>query len=152
MRDSSLFGCRAPSLCIYSDWGEWSHREGSIPCRAWVCGWSVPPGEIHFYSWWISKHRLELIGMVMRHVLVPMGLELWTWIALSSLTLQEVMDLGWLVHDFSTHRLIAGLGIPTLAVWQRRLTMSSLMVTGGWSTTAGSTRVLSSSKLTRGLL
>ena len=37
---------------------------------------------------------------------------------------------GWLVHGFSTHRLITGLGIPTLAVWQRRLTMSSLMVAG----------------------
>ena len=39
--------------------------------------------------------------------------------------------LGWLVHGFSDHRLIAGLGIPTLAVWQRRLTMSSLKVAGG---------------------
>ena len=34
------------------------------------------PGEIHFQSWGISMHRLELIGMFMRHVLVPMGLEL----------------------------------------------------------------------------
>ena len=75
-------------------------------------------------------HRLELIGMVMRHVLVSMGLELRTRIALSFLTLQEVMDLGWLVHGFSTHRLIAGFGIPTLVVWQRRLTMCSLMVAG----------------------
>ena len=32
---------------------------------------------------------------------------------------------------FRTHKLIAGLGIPMLAVWQRRLTMSSLMVAGG---------------------
>ena len=62
---------------------------------------------------------------------VPMGLKLCTRIALSSLTLQEVMDSGWLDHGFSAHRLIAGLGIPTLAVWQRGLTMYSLMVTGG---------------------
>ena len=39
--------------------------------------------------------------------------------------------LGWLVHSLSTHRLMAGLGIPTLVVWKRRLTMCSLMVTGG---------------------
>ena len=51
-------------------------------------------------------HQLELRGMVMTHVLVPMGLELLTRIALSSLTLQDVMDLGWLVHGFSAHRLI----------------------------------------------
>ena len=76
-------------------------------------------------------HRLELIGMVMRQVLVPMGLELCTRIALSFLTLQEVMDLVWLVHGSSAHRLIAGLGIPTLVVWQRRLTICSLMVAGG---------------------
>ena len=38
--------------------------------------------------------------------------------------------LGWLVHDFCGHRLIAGLGISMLVVWQRRLTMCSLMVTG----------------------
>ena len=86
------------------------------------------PGEILFSSWGISMHRLELIGMVMRHVLVPMGLEL---NQNSSLTLQEVMDLGWLVHGFSAHRLIAGLGIPTLVVWQRRLTMCLLVVAGG---------------------
>ena len=42
-----------------------------------------------------------------------------------------VMDLRWLVHGFSTHRLIAGLGIPTLVIWQRRVTMCSLMVAGG---------------------
>ena len=77
------------------------------------------PGEILFKSWGISMHRLELVGMVMRHVLVPMGLELCTRIALSSLTLQEVMDLGWLVHGSSTHRLIAGLAIPMLVVWER---------------------------------
>ena len=35
------------------------------------------------------------------------------------------MDLGWLVHGFTTHRLITGPGIPTLAVWQRRLTTCS---------------------------
>ena len=35
------------------------------------------------------------------------------------------------------HKLIAGLGIPTLAVWQRRLTMCSLIVAGGCSRTAG---------------
>ena len=34
------------------------------------------PGEILFSSWGISMHRLELMGIVMRHVLVPMGLEL----------------------------------------------------------------------------
>ena len=34
------------------------------------------PGEIHFSSWGISMHRLELKGMVMRRVLVPMGQEL----------------------------------------------------------------------------
>ena len=39
--------------------------------------------------------------------------------------------LGWSVHAFSTHRLITGLGFPMLAVWQRRLTMCSLMVPGG---------------------
>ena len=33
------------------------------------------PGEIIFSSWGISMHRLELIGMVMRRVLVPMGQE-----------------------------------------------------------------------------
>ena len=32
------------------------------------------------------------------------------------------MDLEWLVHGFSNHRLIAGLGIPMLVVWQRRMT------------------------------
>ena len=57
----------------------------------------------------------------------PQGSGTVNLIALSSLTLQEVMDLVWPVHGFSTHKLIAGLGIPTLAVWQRRLTMSSLM-------------------------
>ena len=36
-----------------------------------------------------------------------------------------------LVHGFSTHRLIAGLGIPLLVVWQRRLTMCSFMGNGG---------------------
>ena len=39
--------------------------------------------------------------------------------------------LGGTVHGFSTHKLIAGLGIPMLAVWQRRLTMCSFMVIGG---------------------
>ena len=34
------------------------------------------PGEILFLSWGISMRRLELIGMVMRRVFVPMGLEL----------------------------------------------------------------------------
>ena len=37
----------------------------------------------------------------------------------------------WLVPGFSTHRIITGLGIPMLVVWQRRLTMWSLMVAGG---------------------
>ena len=37
----------------------------------------------------------------------------------------------WLVPGFSTHKLITGLGIPMLVVWQRRLTMCSLMVAGG---------------------
>ena len=31
------------------------------------------PGETHFSSWGISMHRLELVGMVMRHMLVPHG-------------------------------------------------------------------------------
>ena len=35
------------------------------------------------------------------------------------------------VHGFSAYRLIARLGIPTLVVWQRRMTMCSLMVVGG---------------------
>ena len=39
--------------------------------------------------------------------------------------------LGWLFHGFSTHRLIAGLGIPMLVMWQRRLTMCSFVVAGG---------------------
>ena len=34
------------------------------------------PSKTLFSSWGISKHQLELIGMVMRQVLVPMGLEL----------------------------------------------------------------------------
>ena len=34
------------------------------------------PGKILFESWGISMHRLAQIGMVVRHVLVPMGLEL----------------------------------------------------------------------------
>ena len=38
------------------------------------------------------------------------------------------MDLGWPVDGFSDHRLIAGLGIQMLVVWQRRLTMCSLMI------------------------
>ena len=33
-------------------------------------------GEILFSSWGMSMHQLELIGMVMRLVLSPMGLEL----------------------------------------------------------------------------
>ena len=28
------------------------------------------------------------------------------------------MDFGWLVHGFSSHNLIAGLGIPTLEWWR----------------------------------
>ena len=36
-----------------------------------------------------------------------------------------------LVHDFSAHGLIAGLGVPMLVVWQTRLTMCSWMVAGG---------------------
>ena len=39
--------------------------------------------------------------------------------------------LRWLVHGFIAHRLIAGLDIPTLLVWQKRLTVCSLRVTGG---------------------
>ena len=34
---------------------------------------------------------------------------------------------SWFQHP----RLIDGFGIPMLVVWQRRLTMSSLMITGG---------------------
>ena len=51
---------------------------------------------------------------VVRHVMVPMGLEMRTRTALSCLTLQEVMDLGCLVHGFNAERLITGFGIPTL--------------------------------------
>ena len=39
----------------------------------WLIG---APGEILFSSWEISMHQLELMGMLMRCVLVPMGLEL----------------------------------------------------------------------------
>ena len=53
--------------------------------------------------------------MAMRRVLVPMGLEPGTRIALRSLTWQDVVDLGWLVHGFRAHRIIAGLSIPTNA-------------------------------------
>ena len=35
------------------------------------------------------------------------------------LDFEEVMDLGWPVHGFSAHRLIAGLSIPTLMLWQK---------------------------------
>ena len=42
----------------------------------------------------------------------------------------RIMDFRWLVHGSSADRLITGLSIPTLVVWQRRLTMCSLMVTG----------------------
>ena len=34
------------------------------------------PGKILFTSWGISVLLLELIGMFMKHVLAPMGLEL----------------------------------------------------------------------------
>ena len=34
------------------------------------------PGERLIKSWEVLMHRLELIGMAMRRVLVPMGLEL----------------------------------------------------------------------------
>ena len=78
--------------------------------------------EILFQSWGISMHQLELIGIVMRHVLVPMD---------RTVNQNRLMDLGWLVHGFSAHKLIAGLDIPTLVVRQRRLTMCSLMVAGG---------------------
>ena len=40
------------------------------------------------------------------------------------------MDLGWLVHWFSTHRLIAGLGIPMLVVWQNKI--DYVFVDGHW--------------------
>ena len=67
------------------------------------------------------------------------------------LDFQEVMDLGWLVHGFRTHRLLAGLAIPTLGVWQRILTMCSLMIARGWFRTARSPGELSFSMLTTGL-
>ena len=41
-KDSSLLGCHFPGLCLYSNWGEWSHCEGGILRHARVCGWSVP--------------------------------------------------------------------------------------------------------------
>ena len=34
------------------------------------------PGKILFQFWGISVHRLKLIGLVMIHVLVPIGMEL----------------------------------------------------------------------------
>ena len=67
----------------------------------------------------------------MRHVFIPMDMDLGTRIAPSSLILQDAMDLGWLVHGFSANRLIVELGIPMLVMWQRRLIMCSLMVVGG---------------------
>ena len=73
-------------------------------------------------------HRLELLGMVMRHVLVPMGLELRTRTAPSSLTLQEVVDLGWLVHGFSAHKIVTELGIAMLVMWQT----DHVLVHGCW--------------------
>ena len=75
-------------------------------------------------------HRLELIGLVMKRV-GPDWSGTVNQNSTKFLTLQEVMDLGLPVHGFSAHRLIVGLGIPTLVVWQRRLTMCSLMVAGG---------------------
>ena len=36
----------------------------------------IAPGEMLFQFWGISMHRPELIWMVTRHALVPMGLEL----------------------------------------------------------------------------
>ena len=54
---------------------------------------------------------------------------------------------SWLQHP-QTH---AGLGIPTLMVWQRRLTTCSLIVAGELSRTTGSIGVLSSSIMTTGL-
>jgi len=91
-KGSSILGCRFSGLCVCSDWGEWSHREGRILWQARVCGWSVAQARMHW---------LELIRMIMRHVLVPMSLQLWNRIAQSSLTLQEVMDLGWLAHRWT---------------------------------------------------
>ena len=97
-------------------------------------------------------HRLALIGMVIRHVLVPMVLESGTRIILSSVTSEGVVDLGWLVHDFSRHHQIPVFAIPLLVVWERRLTLCLLMVALGCSETAGSNGVLSSSKVITRLL
>ena len=45
------------------------------------------------------------------------------------MTLQEVMDLGWLVHGFSSHRLMAGLGIPAGGVAKE---IEHMLVDGHW--------------------
>ena len=76
-------------------------------------------------------HQLELIGMVMRHVLVPRESGTVNQNSTKFLDFVRSHDLGWLVHGFSVHKLVAAFGIPTLLVWQRRLTMCSLMVAGG---------------------
>ena len=41
------------------------------------------------------------------------------------------LGLGWLVPCSSANRLIAGLRIPILVVLQKRMSMCSLLVTGG---------------------
>ena len=40
------------------------------------------------------------------------------------------MDFGWLVHGFSAHRLLTGLGIPMMVVWQKEI--DHMLVDGHW--------------------
>ena len=40
------------------------------------------------------------------------------------------MDLGWLVHGFSTHGLITGLGITTLVVAAKEI--DHVLIDGHW--------------------
>ena len=47
--------------------------------------------------------------------------------------MQEVVDFGWLVHGFSAHRLIAGLGIPTLVGVAKEIDL--VLVDGHWRMT-----------------
>ena len=44
--------------------------------------------------------------------------------------MQEATHLGWLVHGFSAHRLIAGLGIPTLVGVAKEIDL--VLVDGRW--------------------
>ena len=62
------------SVCAPTEDSDLTVMTQSVPRSSlWLLS---APGEILFSSWEISMHRLELIGMVMRRVLVPMGQEL----------------------------------------------------------------------------